>query len=76
MDRKKVLAWILYGFAGAPVSALFVTFFWPLYIKEHLGGNELHIGLAMGLSLLAIALTVPVLGALSDAWGRRATSSP
>lgn len=71
MDRKKVAAWILYDFADTPVSALYITFFWPLYIKEHLGGNEFQIGLAMGLSLLAVALSVPLLGALSDAWGRR-----
>lgn len=71
MDRKKVIAWVLYDFADTPLSALYITFFWPLYIKEHLGGNELQIGLAMGLSLLAIAVSVPLLGAVSDAWGRR-----
>lgn len=71
MNRKKVIAWILYDFADTPVAALYLTFFWPLYIKEHLGGNELQIGLAMGLSLLAIAVSVPFIGALSDAWGRR-----
>jgi len=68
---KQITAWALYDFADTPVSALYVTFFWPLYIKEHLGGNELQIGLVMGLSLFFIALTVPMLGALSDAWGRR-----
>lgn len=71
MMWKKVIPWVLYDFANTPVSALYVTFFWPLYIIEHLGGNEFQVGLAMGLSLLAIALTVPVLGAFSDAWGRR-----
>jgi len=68
---RQIAAWALYDFADTPVSALYVTFFWPLYIKEHLGGNEFHVGLTMGLSLFFIALTVPALGALSDAWGRR-----
>jgi UMF1 family MFS transporter len=71
MKAKQIIAWVLYDLADTPVSALYITFFWPLYIKEHLGGNEFQIGLAMGLSLLFIALTVPILGALSDAWGRR-----
>lgn len=71
MNWQKIIAWVLYDFADTPVSALYITFFWPLYIKEHLGGNEFQIGLVMGLSLLFIALTVPMLGALSDAWGRR-----
>ncbi len=69
--NKKVIAWSLYDFADTAFSALFITFFFPVLIKVHLGGNELHIGLAMGLSVLVAALLVPLIGAMSDATGRR-----
>ncbi len=69
--NKKVIAWSLYDFADTAFSALFITFFFPVLIKVHLGGNELQIGLAMGLSVLVAALLVPLIGAMSDASGRR-----
>lgn len=71
MLNKKVFSWALYDFADTAFSALFITFFFPILIKVYLGGSELQIGLAMGLSLLAAALLVPVIGALSDATGRK-----
>ena len=71
LRNKKVWAWSFYDFADTALSALFFTFFWPLLIKEHLGGNEFQIGLAMGLSLFFVALFVPLIGAISDAMGKR-----
>ncbi len=68
---KKVFAWSLYDFADTAFSALFITFFFPILIKVHLGGNEFHIGLAMGLSVLVAAVLVPLVGAISDASGKR-----
>ena len=69
--NKKVIAWSLYDFADTAFSALFITFFFPVLIKIHLGGNELQIGLAMGISVLIAALLVPLIGAMSDASGKR-----
>ncbi len=68
---KKVFAWSLYDFADTAFSALFITFFFPILIKVHLGGNEFQIGLAMGLSVLVAAVLVPLVGAISDASGKR-----
>ena len=69
--NKKIIAWSLYDFADTAFSALFITFFFPILIKVHLGGNEFQIGLAMGLSVLIAALLVPLIGAISDASGKR-----
>lgn len=69
--NKKVIAWSLYDFADTAFSALFITFFFPILIKVHLGGTEFHIGLALGLSALIAAFTVPLIGAISDATGKR-----
>jgi UMF1 family MFS transporter len=71
MRKKEVFAWSMYDLANTAFSALFVTFFFPLYIKQYLGGNEFQIGLVFGLSMLLVAVTVPFIGALSDRRGRR-----
>jgi UMF1 family MFS transporter len=71
MLKKEVFAWSVYDLANTAFSALFVTFFFPLYIKQYLGGNEFQIGLVFGLSMLLVAVTVPFIGALSDRLGRR-----
>ena len=67
----KTVAWSLYDFADTAFSALFITFFFPILIKVHLGGDEFHIGLAMSISVLFAALGVPLIGAISDITGRR-----
>ncbi len=71
MMKKKVFAWGMYDLANTAFSALFVTFFYPLYIKFFLGGNEFQIGLVFGISMLLVAVIVPVIGALSDRIGKR-----
>src|SRR3989344_2201143 len=71
MNKKEVFAWGMYDLANTIFSALFVTFFFPFYVKQFLGGNEFQIGLVFGLSMLAVGLVVPVIGAWSDQVGRR-----
>ena len=71
MNVKKVIAWSTYDLANTAFSALFVTFFFPLYVKEILGGTEFQIGLAFGISMLWVGVLVPVIGAMSDAMHRR-----
>ncbi|MBN1644974.1 MFS transporter [Candidatus Woesearchaeota archaeon] len=71
MNKKEVFAWSIYDMANTAFSALFVTFFYPLYIKHFLGGTEFQIGLVFGLSMLLVALFVPFIGAFSDRLGKR-----
>ncbi len=71
MNYKQVFSWASYDLANTAFSALFVTFFFPYYVKEFLGGNEFHVGLAFGVSMLLVGLLVPFIGAWSDAVGRR-----
>lgn len=42
----------------------------PLFIKE-IGGNESHVGLAMGAFMLSAVLLRPIIGGLLDRFGRR-----
>lgn len=69
--KKEVFAWSMYDLANTAFSALFVTFFFPLYVKQFLGGNEFQIGLVFGLSMFFVAVFVPFIGAFSDELGRR-----
>jgi UMF1 family MFS transporter len=69
--RKEVFAWSMYDLANTAFSALFVTFFFPFYIKTFLGGNEFQIGLVFGVSMFVVGLLVPLLGAWSDKINRR-----
>lgn len=71
MQLKEVLAWGSYDLANTIFSALFVTFFFPFYIKNFLHGNEFQIGLVFGASMLLVAFVAPVLGAISDKTNRR-----
>ena len=70
-NRKTILSWAMYDFANTAFSALFVTFFFPFYIKHFLGGNEFQIGLVMGGSMFLVGLIVPILGTMSDITGKR-----
>ncbi|MBW3019223.1 MFS transporter [Candidatus Woesearchaeota archaeon] len=69
--RKEVFAWAMYDLANTAFSALFVTFFFPFYVKTFLGGNEFQIGLVFGVSMFIVGLLVPFIGAWSDKINKR-----
>ena len=71
MQLREVIAWGSYDLANTIFSALFVTFFFPFYIKNFLHGDEFQIGLVFGASMLLVAFAAPVLGAISDRTKRR-----
>ena len=71
MKKKEVFSWGMYDLANTIFSALFVTFFFPFYVKQFLGGNEFQIGLVFGLSMLLVGVVVPIIGAWSDTIGKR-----
>lgn len=71
MHKKEVFAWGMYDLANTAFSALFVTFFFPKYVTEFLGGNKFHVGLVFGLSMFLVAVLVPIIGAWSDRTKRR-----
>ncbi len=71
MRKKEVFMWSMYDLGNTAFSALFVTFFFPKYITEFLGGNTFQIGLVFGLSMLLVGLLVPIIGAWSDRTKRR-----
>ena len=71
VKRKTIVSWALYDFANTIFSANIVAIYVPLWVTQELGGADIHYSLALSASMVAVALTMPVLGTLSDRWGRR-----
>ena len=68
---KQVLAWALFDFANTFFAVAMLTFHFPLWVVEDLGGKELFFSAALGVSMVCVALLMPFCGALSDASGER-----
>ncbi len=70
-SRGALYAWALYDLANTTFSLNVVSRYLPLLILEDFGGRDLDVSIAYSASMLLVALTAPVLGALSDVSGRR-----
>jgi len=66
--RRERLAWALYDFANTIFSMNVITLYFAVWFIEELGGTATAYAMATSLSSLAVALVVPILGAISDAW--------
>ncbi len=73
-DRLSMPAWSLYDFSDTIFSASILTFFFPLWVAEDMkdaGGSDAVFGFVLSMSALAVALTAPVMGSISDRLNRR-----
>ncbi|MBN2542719.1 MFS transporter [bacterium] len=68
---KKVTSWVLYDFANTIFSMNVVTIYFPLLITSTLGKQDIWVSMANSISMVLVALTIPVLGVFSDRTGRR-----
>jgi len=73
---RRILAWCLFDFANSAYSAVIVATVFGIYYTSTIVGNErglgdLWWGRVISASMIAVALTGPVLGALADRAGRR-----
>lgn len=73
-DRRRILAWCLFDFANSAYSAVIVATVFGIYYAATVVGNEhglgdLWWGRVISSSMLAVALTGPVLGAIVDRAG-------
>ena len=70
-DRKAILGWALYDFANTIFSMNVISRYFPLWVTEDNNAPDIYYSAALSLSMLLVALSVPVLGAISDQTGRR-----
>jgi UMF1 family MFS transporter len=69
--RRALYAWALYDLANTTFSLNVVSRYLPLLVVEDLGGRDLDVSIAYSAAMVLVALTAPLLGAVSDASERR-----
>ena len=73
-SRLLTLSWILYDFANTAYSMNVVTFYFPVWIVIELQQSDVIVSAANSLSMILVALTLPVFGDWADRKGRRIRS--
>ncbi|MGK7345278.1 MAG: MFS transporter [Candidatus Nitrospinota bacterium M3_3B_026] len=68
---RAILGWALYDFANTIFSMNVVSRYFPLWVTVDHGAPDIYYSIALSSSMLLMAVTAPVLGALSDQTGRR-----
>jgi UMF1 family MFS transporter len=71
LPRLPVLSWALYDFANTIFAMNVLTLYFALWVTEDIGAKQSAFSLALSGSMLAVAATSPMLGAVSDRLGRR-----
>lgn len=69
--RLATTSWVLYDFSDTIFSASILTFFFPLWITQDMGGSDTIFAFALSLSALVVAITSPMFGTISDRMNRR-----
>jgi UMF1 family MFS transporter len=74
--RVQIAAWCLYDFADSSFTTLIVTVSYGLYFRSVVAGHlgpaaDFYWGLSIAISMAAVALATPVLGAIADLSGLR-----
>jgi UMF1 family MFS transporter len=67
---RPVVSWAFYDLANTIFSMNIVSFFLSLWVIEVMGGTDKMWGWTNSISMLAMLLTAPLLGALSDRAGK------
>lgn len=71
-SRLSVAGWVLYDFANSSFQTLIITVAYGVYFKQvvvpkETGLGDLYWGLSLSLSMLLVAASSPILGAIADA---------
>lgn len=67
----RLLAWALYDLANTFFAVAMLSFYFPLWIVEDMRAKELVYSAALAVSMIAVALLMPLCGAISDATHQR-----
>lgn len=70
-DKLAITSWAFYDFANTIFSMNVISLYFALWVTVDHGGPDILYSVALSGSMLAVALSVPVFGAISDQTGRR-----
>ncbi len=68
---QQVWGWVIYDFANTIFSMNVVSLYFSLWITVDNGGEDILVSLANSVSMLLVALSMPILGVISDRYRRR-----
>lgn len=75
VTRREIMGWCMYDLADSAFTTVIVTVLYALYFKEIVVGDDARAnalwGMAAAISEIAVAICVPVLGAIADFSGSR-----
>ncbi len=66
-----LLAWALYDLANTFFAVAILSFYFPLWLVQDQGVKELAFSASLGVSMVCVAVIMPVCGAIADATGQR-----
>ncbi len=70
-DRLAIASWSLYDFANTIFSMNVISLYFALWVIVDHGGQDIFYSAALSGSMFAVAISVPLFGAISDQTGRR-----
>jgi UMF1 family MFS transporter len=70
-DRLKVFSWAFYDFANTIYSMNVVSLYFSLWVTVDNGQEDILVSAANSMSMALVALSMPILGAISDQIRRR-----
>lgn len=70
-SRLAIFSWSLYDFANTIFSMNVISLYFALWVTVDHGGQDILYSTALSLSMLAVAVSVPVFGTFSDTTGKR-----
>ena len=70
-DKRAITSWAFYDFANTIFSMNVISLYFALWVTVDHDGQDILYSAALSGSMLAVAISVPVFGALSDQTGRR-----
>jgi len=69
--RLTIFSWALYDFANAIFAMNVIALYFALWVTVDKGAEDIVYSLALGLSMFLAAISMPILGAISDKRGRK-----
>ena len=70
-SRLSITSWIFYDFANTIFSMNVISLYFALWVTVDKGGRDIFYSITLSSSMLLVALSMPVFGAISDQTGER-----
>ena len=70
-DKRAIASWAFYDFANTIFSMNVISLYFALWVTVDHGGQDILYSIALSGSMLAVAISAPVFGTISDQTGKR-----